>query len=182
MKTSEKSDIDVLNQKLNHLLKSRGLESNTWMEVSTFFVGVMEKQNAMIFALCLIFYCIVISSITNTMILTLFERKKEIGTMMSIGIKAKHIIRLIFTESAIIGFLGSLLGIIISTIVIVILNRVGLSYMPPKSTSYVTIYPLITPPFMLLSFVLGVLSAIAGSIYPARKVLQVNPVDAMRIV
>jgi ABC-type antimicrobial peptide transport system permease subunit len=35
---------------------------------------------------------------------------------------------------------------------------------------------------MLLSFVLGVLSAIAGSIYPARKVLQVNPIDAMRIV
>lgn len=182
MKTSGKSDIDVLNQKLNHLLKSRGLESNTWMDVSAFFVGVMEKQNAVVFALCLIFYCIVISSITNTMILTLFERKKEIGTMMSIGIKARHIIRLIVTESAIIGFVGSLLGILISTIVIVILGRVGLSYIPPNSTKYVTIYPLISPPFMLLSFVLGVLSAIAGAIYPARKVLQVNPVDALRTV
>jgi putative ABC transport system permease protein len=182
IKTSENSDIDVLNQRLDDLLKSRGLESNTWMDVSAFFVGVMEKQNAVVFALCLIFYCIVISSITNTMILTLFERKKEIGTMMAIGIKSRHIIRLIIMESTIIGFIGSFMGILLSAVVVVILNKVGLSYKPPVGTSSVTIYPLINQPFMLLSFVLGVLSSIAGSIYPARKVLQVNPVDALRTI
>ncbi len=62
----------------------------------------------------------------------------------------------------------------------VILNRVGLSYQPPMGMDLVTIYPLIDLPFMLLSFVLGVLSAIIGSIYPARKILQVNPIDALR--
>jgi putative ABC transport system permease protein len=182
MKTSENSDVDVLNQKLNHLLKSRGLESNTWVDVSAFFVGVMEKQNGIVFALCLIFYCIVICSITNTMMLTLFERKKEIGTMMAIGIKSRHVIRLIIIESTIIGFIGSLMGILLSAGVIVILNRVGLSYQPPMGMNLVTIYPLINSPFMLLSFVLGVLSAIVGSIYPARKVLKVNPIDALRTV
>jgi putative ABC transport system permease protein len=182
MKTNKNSDIDVLNQRLNRLLKSRGLESNTWMDVSTFFVGVMEKQNAIIFALCLIFYCIVICSITNTMMLTLFERKKEIGTMMAIGIKSKHVIQLIIMESTIIGFIGSLMGILLSAVVIMILNRVGLSYQPPMGMNLVTIYPLINLKFMLLSFVLGVLSAVVGSIYPARKVLQVNPIDALRTV
>jgi len=182
IKTSENIDVDILNQKFNYLLKSRGLESNTWMDVSAFFVGIMEKQNAVVFALCLIFYCIVISSITNTMILTLFERKKEIGTMMAIGIKSKHVIRLIIMESTIIGFVGSLMGVFLSAVVVLILNRVGLSYNPPTGTGFVTIYPLINPQFMLLSFVLGVLSAIVGSIYPAIKVLQVNPIDALRTV
>jgi putative ABC transport system permease protein len=182
IKTSENTSFDVLNQKLDPLLKSRGLESNTWRDVSAFFVGVMEKQNGVVFALCLIFYCIVISSITNTMILTLFERKKEIGTMMAIGIKSRHVIQLIIMESTIIGFIGSLLGILISTLLIVSLNMVGLSYKPPAGASSVTIYPLINQPFMLLSFVLGVVSAIIGSIYPARKVLQVNPVDALRTI
>ena len=180
MKTSKNSDIDALNQRLNHLLKSRGLESNTWMDVSAFFVGVMEKQNAVVFALCLIFYCIVISSITNTMILTLFERKKEIGTMMAIGIKAKDVVSLIIMESTIIGLIGSLIGVSLSAAVIEILNRMGMSYQLPSATALVTIHPLINLPFMLLSFVLGVLSAIVGSIYPARKVLQVNPIDALR--
>ncbi|MGD9246230.1 MAG: ABC transporter permease [Desulfobacterales bacterium] len=182
MKTSENSNVDVLNQRLNHLLKNRGLESNTWVDVSAFFVGVMEKQNVVVFALCLIFYCIVISSITNTMVLTLFERQKEIGTMMAIGIKSGHVIRLIIMESTIIGFIGSLMGILLSALVIVVLNRIGLSYKPPAGADLVTIYPLINPSFMFLSFVLGVLSAIVGSIYPARKVLQVNPIDALRTV
>lgn len=182
MRTHENSDVDSLNQKLNHLLKSRGLESNTWVDVSEFFVGVMEKQNAIVFALCLIFYLIVICSITNTMMLTLFERKKEIGTMMAIGIKSRYVIRLIVIESTIIGVIGSLLGILLSAGVIVMLNRIGLSYQPPMGMNLVTIYPLINPPFMLLSFVLGVLSAIVGSIYPARKVLNVNPIDALRTV
>jgi putative ABC transport system permease protein len=180
IKTSKNSNIDALNQRINHLLKGRGLESNTWMDVSAFFVGVMEKQNAVVFALCLIFYCIVISSITNTMVLTLFERKKEIGTMMAIGIKARDVIRLIIMESTIIGFIGSIIGVLLSAAVIEILNRVGMSYQLPSATAMVTVYPLINLPFMLLSFVLGVLSAIVGSIYPARKVLQVNPIDALR--
>lgn len=182
LKTNKKTNVDVLNQKLNKQLKSRGLKSNTWMDVSAFFVGVMEKQNMVVFALCLIFYCIVISSITNTMILSLYERKKEIGTMMAIGIKSRHVIRLIIMESTIIGFVGSLMGIILSTGVIVLLNKIGLSYKPPASADLVTIYPLINISFMFLSFLLGVLSAVIGSIYPARKVLQVNPIDAMRIV
>jgi putative ABC transport system permease protein len=182
IKTSDNSDIDVLNQRLDQLLNSRGLESNTWKDVSTFFVEIMKKQDVVVFALCLIFYCIVISSITNTMMLTLFERKKEIGTMMAIGIKAVHVLRLIVMESTIIGLIGSIIGILISAVVIVILNKVGLTYAPPMSTSLVTIHPLINSPFMLLSFVLGVLSSIVGSIYPARKVLQVNPVDALRTI
>jgi len=182
IKTSENSDIDIdmLNNRLNHLFRSRGLESNTWRSVAVFFVGVMKKQDAVIFALCLIFFCIVTSSIANTMILTLFERKKEIGTMMAIGIKARYVIKLIIMESAIIGVIGSVIGILVSAAVIEILQKVGLSYMPPTGNDVVTIFPVASQPFMLLSFVIGVVSAIAGSIYPARKVLGVNPVDALR--
>jgi putative ABC transport system permease protein len=182
LNTSDNSDLDALNDNLNQHLMRRGLQSNTWVDVSAFFVGVMEKQNVIIFALCLIFYCIVICSITNTMMLTLFERKKEIGTMMAIGIKSRHVIQLIILESTIIGFIGSLMGILLSAVLIVILNKVGLSYQPPMGIESVTIYPLINPKFMLFSFLLGIFSSIAGSIYPAKKILQVNPIDALRTV
>lgn len=180
LKTSDNSNLEALKNRLNRLLESKGLESNTWQEVSAFFVEIMKKQNAVVFALSLIFYCIVISSITNTMVLTLFERKKEIGTMMAIGIKARDVIRLILMESLIVGFIGSLTGILLSALVIVILNKVGLSYVPPQASGYVTIYPLINPAFMLISLMLGILSSVIASVYPARKVLQVNPIDALR--
>ena len=135
----------------------------SWTEVLMVIIGIM-----------------IVISITNTMMLTLFERRKEIGTMMAIGLKSRHVIQLIIMESTIIGFVGSLMGILLSSVVIVILNRVGLSYQPPMSIDLVTIYPFFNPRFMLFSFFLGMLSSIAGAIYPARKILQVNPIDALR--
>jgi putative ABC transport system permease protein len=182
LRASQKEKLESVNERLNHLLNNRGLESNTWRDVSAFFVGVMEKQNAVVFALCLIFYCIVISSIANTMVLSLFERKKEIGTMMAIGIKYKHVIKLIIMESTIIGSIGSFVGVLLSAVIISILSNTGMSYKPPTGDDMVTIYPLINSTFMVFSFVLGFLSAILGSIYPAMKVLQVNPIDALRTV
>jgi len=182
IKTSMDTNPDILNGRLNHMLKERGLESNTWKDVSAFFVDIMKKQNAVVFVICLVFYLIVVSSITNTMLLTLFERKKEIGTMMAIGIKGAHVTRLIVLESTILGFIGSMFGILMSISIILFLSGLGVTYKPPSSSQYVTIYPLINIPFMLLSFMLGLISAVAASIYPARKVLQVNPVDALRAI
>ncbi|MEA1948479.1 MAG: FtsX-like permease family protein [Thermodesulfobacteriota bacterium] len=182
IKANEKSKLDALSERLNQLIQIKGLESNTWKDVATFFVDIMKKQNAVVFILCLIFYIIVIASITNTMMLTLFERKKEIGTLMAIGIKAKDVILLIVMEGTIIGVIGSLLGVLLSAIIIIILSKVGWTRSLPQTNILVTIYPFIDAPFMLLSLVLGVLSSILASIYPARKVLQVNPVDALRTI
>lgn len=180
--TTKYSQLDVLSEHLNQLLQSRGLQSNTWKDVATFFVDIMKKQNAVVFILCIIFYLIVIASITNTMVLTLFERKKEIGTLMAIGIKAKEVILLIVMESAIIGAIGSVIGVLLSMIVIIILGNVGWTRSLPQTNIFVTIYPIFNMSFMLLSLVFGVLSSIVASIYPARKVLKVNPVDALRTV
>ena len=182
IKASEKSKLDALSERLNQLIQIKGLESNTWKDVAAFFVDIMKKQNAVVLILCLIFYLIVIASITNTMVLTLFERKKEIGTLMAIGIKAKDVMLLIIMESTIIGVIGSLLGVLLSAIIIIILSKVGWTRSLPQTNIFVTIYPLINVPFMLLSLMLGVLSSILASIYPARKVLQVNPVDALRTI
>jgi len=101
---------------------------------------------------------------------------------MAIGIKAKDVILLIVMESTIIGVIGSLLGVLLSAIVIIILSNVGWTRSLPQTNTFVTIYPLINVPFMFLSLALGVLSSIVASIYPARKVLKVNPVDALRTV
>jgi putative ABC transport system permease protein len=182
LKTDDGNHIKAVSEKIGQLLKSRNLKTNTWMDVSSFFVDVMEKQNLVVFALCIIFYCIVVSSIANTMFLSLFERKKEIGTMMAIGIRSGHVIRLIIVESAILGFMGSILGALISMVIIWILHNTGMSYKPPAGEYLVTIYPLINFGFILVSFILGILSAILGSIYPARKVLKVNPIEALRTV
>jgi putative ABC transport system permease protein len=182
MKTDGKEGIETVNRAINNRLRGRLLRSSTWKEVATFFVDVMRKQNVIILAVCFIFYFIVMSSITNTMTLAVFERKREIGTMMAVGLKPGYITRLIVVEGMLIGLLGSTAGVLASIAVIVILGGVGLTRTPPGSLAPVTIRPFISWPFMMVSFGLGILSAVVASIYPARRTLEVDPADALRSV
>jgi ABC-type antimicrobial peptide transport system permease subunit len=76
--------------------------------------------------------------------------------------------------------MGSLVGIIVSAVIISILGRVGLTRTLPESIAPITVYPFVSPRFMFASLVLGVVSAVVASIYPARRALAVNPVDALR--
>ncbi len=52
--------------------------------------------------------------ITNTMVMSIYERTKEIGVMKVIGASLRDIKRLFLFESALIGLLGGILGIIFS--------------------------------------------------------------------
>ncbi len=63
--------------------------------------------------------------ITNTMIMSIYERTKEIGVMKVIGAKLKDIKRMFLIEAALIGFFGGVAGLLISFGGSVLLNYVG---------------------------------------------------------
>ena len=64
-------------------------------------------------------------SITNTMVMAIYERTKEIGIMKVIGASLKDIKRLFLTEAAMIGFTGGIIGIIFSFGISLIVNHIA---------------------------------------------------------
>jgi len=64
-------------------------------------------------------------SITNTMVMAIYERTKEIGIMKVIGASLRDIKRLFLTEAAVIGFSGGIVGIVVSFGVSVLVNMVA---------------------------------------------------------
>lgn len=64
-------------------------------------------------------------SITNTMVMAIYERTKEIGIMKVIGASLKDIKRLFLTEAAFIGFSGGIVGIIVSFGVSLLVNLIA---------------------------------------------------------
>lgn len=64
-------------------------------------------------------------SITNTMVMAIYERTKEIGIMKVIGASLKDIKRLFLTEAAVIGFTGGIIGIVISYGISLIVNHIA---------------------------------------------------------
>ena len=105
------------------------------------YVNEMNKQlvmtQAILGAIGEVSFLVASIGITNTMIMAIYERTKEIGVMKVIGASIKDIEKLFLVGAGFIGFFGGVLGMIISFIISVILNIFGkeflLSRMPVQA-------------------------------------------------
>lgn len=118
--------------------------------------------------------------ITNTMVMSIYERTKEIGVMKVIGAELKDIKRLFLFEAAMIGFIGGVFGVLISLGISVLINSV-LSGMNGDSGYYGPQMLSDIPMWLALS-ALGfstVIGLLAGY-YPAVRATKLSALEAIR--
>lgn len=118
--------------------------------------------------------------ITNTMVMSIYERTKEIGVMKVIGASLKDIKRLFLFESAMIGFLGGAMGIGFSYILSFLVNKFGANFGDFMGTGDGTKISII--PIWLIFAAMG-FSALIGIIsgyYPARRAMNLSALEAIR--
>lgn len=120
--------------------------------------------------------------ITNTMVMSIYERTKEIGVMKVIGASIKDIKKMFLTEAAMIGFLGGVLGILISYGGSYILNKLGSSgmnilggYMGEGSKMSVI-------PLWLYAASVGftTIVGLVSGYFPARRAMKLSVLQALR--
>lgn len=113
--------------------------------------------------------------IANTMFTSVLERRKEIGIMKAIGAKNKTILTIFIIESAFLGFVGGLIGVIIG-----LLLAFGVSTIANSSLGE-TIFTLSPSPIFLASALLfSILIGVISGIIPALQAARLNPVEALR--
>ena len=114
--------------------------------------------------------------IANTMFTSVLEKTREIGIMKAIGAKNKDIMTIFLLNSALVGFVGGVIGIILgATISSFLPNLIGLSIGPGGRLT--TVLPLsLLVEALSLSIAIGM---IAGAI-PAYRASKLKPVDALR--
>lgn len=122
--------------------------------------------------------------ITNTMIMSIYERTKEIGVMKVIGASIKDIQKLFLVESGFIGFIGGALGIIFSLLLSVLFNTLTRSYfMNEFQGTGATLNPKISviPPWLIITALVfsSLVGVIAGYI-PARRAMKLSALEAIR--
>lgn len=111
--------------------------------------------------------------VINTMIMSVYERTREIGVLKAVGWKSRRILGMILGESIVLTLIAALVGIIIGIVGVEVL----LSITP--STQGI-LEPAYSPELFLRALGIALLVGIIGGIYPAYRASRLAPTEALR--
>ncbi len=155
-------------------------EVHTWEKISPFF-NIAKMIDLMTFFIKIMLVAIVLVSIMNVMIMAVYERINEIGTISAIGTLPNKILGLFLVEGLLLGILGTAIGTVISLVSIAIMNASQISFDFGRQTGL-----LLTPTIAaneVITVVLVVIGiAVLASLQPAYKAAKMDPITALRHV
>lgn len=167
-------------QTVQDSIKDMGFQAyslNDWLEETKKTASIMQAVLGGIGAVSLLVAAI---GITNTMVMSIYERTKEIGVMKVIGASLKDIKRLFLFESAIIGLLGGIIGVVFSEILSLLINKFGgtlLDFLGTGEGTKISIIPLwLILAAMAFSTLIGILSGY----YPAKRAMNLSALEAIK--
>ncbi len=104
-------------------------EVHTWERLSP-FSNIANMIDVMTFFVKLMLVSVVLISVMNVMIMAIYERIREIGTIAAIGTLPSKILSLYVTEGFLLGVLGALSGTILGSVIVFILNvwKIGFAF------------------------------------------------------
>jgi putative ABC transport system permease protein len=176
------SDTDRLHDHLASRLSASGypLEIRRWYEMATFYQSVVRMFGAIFRILGTIIFVLVVLSSSNTMLMAVFERVREIGTLMAFGTTRLKILSIFVLEGTITGILGGLIGSAAGLFVIKVMNRAQLVLPTPPGNSrpFLIVIPLV-PGVFIGVFLLMIATMIIASLLPAVRASRLKIVDAL---
>jgi len=159
------------------------LEIKTWKDLNSLFVEYETFAQSYIAIFYMIILLISASVIINTLIMSVYERTREIGILSAIGMRGGRIMMLFLAESSMLAIGGVIMGLIIGVLATLYFNvngfyigNMGLSGMMIADTIYAK---LTMDNLINLTIMTFVVTMLAG-LYPAVMASRMQPVEALR--
>lgn len=173
-------DVDAMDNvtAVQSVLTDMGYDASSnaeWIESEQKTLGYVQMVLGGIGAVSLFVAAI---GITNTMMMSIYERTKEIGVMKVLGCDLRNIRSLFLLEAGFIGFIGGIIGLVLSYTLSIVINRIAAGaeagMVSGASISYI--------PFWLagMSLVFAVLVGMIAGFFPALRAMRLSPLAAIR--
>ncbi len=112
--------------------------------------------------------------IANTMMMSIYERTKEIGVIKVLGCELPNIRNMFLAEAAFIGLIGGAIGLVLSYIISAVINMVTKGMMYETGVSYIPVWLTLTA--LLFAMIVGMVSGL----FPALRAMRLSPLAAIR--
>lgn len=122
---------------------------------------------------------------TNTMVMSIYERTREIGIIKAIGASFFHVRSLFLMEASLIGFFGGIFGLGLSYGLSAVINKVGVNFMQgaiggPIGGPAEASISLIPPWLAVFALIFSIFIGLVSGLYPANRAIKLSPIVAIR--
>jgi ABC-type lipoprotein release transport system permease subunit len=159
------------------------LQIKTWKDLNSLFVEWESMAQSYIGFLYMIILAISVSVIINTLIMSVYERTREIGILSAIGMRGGRIMMLFLSESTLLAIGGVILGLIIGVLGTMYFNVNGF-YVGNMGLSGIaitdTVYAKLTMENLINLTILTFVATLLAGLYPAIMASRMQPVEALR--
>jgi putative ABC transport system permease protein len=159
-----------------------------WKDMAADYLGISSAKKGGSSVVLLLVFIIAAVGVSNTMLMTISERVRELGMMRAMGMRDREIRRIFLLEAAGIGAVGSLSGIALGAAVNAAMVRWGidLSLLVDMRTMDIgyriasVSHSAWNPRVMVVGLAVGILACVAVAVLPVRRALRMSITDCLR--
>lgn len=175
-------------QTLKNTLAGEPVEVLPWWQIEPFLQQFITLDDAFFYVIVLILFVVISIGILNTIMMSIFERVREFGVMMALGVKPRQIVRLVVEEALALGLIGVAIGSLLGSAATLYFAREGInlsSFSEGAAAIGITssrFYSELTVANLLYSNLAVLAVVMLVSLYPAIHASALRPVEAIRHV
>jgi lipoprotein-releasing system permease protein len=183
VKLKDTNALESVIAEIGRRIDRRRYAISDWRDLNRQLFSMLKVQQIVLFIVIGLIVFVSTFNIVSTLIMTVHEKRKEIGILSSMGAGQELVRRIFLWYGSLVGFVGTALGVLLGVGICWVLTRFQLLSFPPEIAEvyYVSSIPFITRPVDVAVIALFALAvSFLATIVPSMRAARMNVVEALR--
>jgi lipoprotein-releasing system permease protein len=182
VKLAPRADLDRVMRDIEQVT-DRHYAVSDWREMNKQLFSMLRFQQLVLFIVIGLIVFVSTFNIVSTLIMTVHEKRREIGILTSMGAQGSMVRRVFIWYGTMVGVAGTAAGVILGSLVCWVITRYELVSFPPEIAE---VYFVSSIPFIIDARWLAIIAAFSiivsflATIIPSMRAARLNPIEALR--